>query len=121
MRKGGTASHPVVTEFEETIVRNMIAGLLGAALIACPGAYAQEQAPQGAAADEAPAVPAKPEPKKVVLKRTGRVIYKCGDQFTDQPVCPDHSKPRAIRRSAEDEQRCEQFNRTNYIPWYCRK
>jgi len=122
MRKGGTASHPVKTEFEETIVRNLFASLLGAALIACAGASpAQDQAPQAAAADEAPARPVTSKPTKVVIQKTGQVVYQCGDQFTDQPICPDRSKPRAIRRSAEEEQRCDQFRRTNYTPWYCKK
>jgi hypothetical protein len=91
-------------------------------LVLAQGRSAPQDAPKAAAPDGAPAQePAKAPPKKLVLKKTGQVIYKCGDTFTDQPVCPDQTKPLRVKRSAEDVERCEQFKRTNYYPWYCKK
>jgi hypothetical protein len=111
------------------------AGLYAAALLAFAGA-ALGQTPRPAAEVpppvEMPATPAevhekapvkvpKARPKKMVLKKTGQVVYKCGDSFTDQPVCPDQTRAIRLKPSAEDQARCEQFRRTDYDPWYCRK
>ena len=64
---------------------------------------AQDQAatpdtPDAQGAGDAHARPAaKAPPKKVVLKKTGQVVFKCGDTFTDQPVCPDQSKATRVK------------------------
>jgi hypothetical protein len=62
-----------------------------------------------------------PPAKKVELKRTGKTVYKCGEEYTDQPVCADQSKPTRMKLSAEDEKRCDDFKKNNFFPWYCRK
>jgi hypothetical protein len=47
-------------------------------------------------------------------------VYKCGDEFTDSPVCTPPVKPSTMRATPEEMQRCKTLRSGNFVPWYCR-
>lgn len=103
------------------------AALLGTLTLGAAPAWAQsagaEVRPEPVPDPDADPHAKKPLPRaqKVELKRTGKVVYKCGEEYTDQPVCQDHSRATRLKLSAEDEKRCDDFRKNNFTPWYCRK
>lgn len=54
--------------------------------------------------------------------KTGKktYLYKCGEEFTDSPVCTAPIKPSTMRPTAEELARCKTFKNGNFLPWYCR-
>ena len=62
-----------------------------------------------------------PRSQRMQIKKTGEYVYKCGDEYTDNPVCQNTAKGAPLKPTAEEEQRCDLFNRGNFVPWYCRK
>ncbi len=67
----------------------------------------------------------KPVPRAqriLVTTRDGKktYVYKCGDEFTDNPVCTAPISPSTMRPTAEELSRCKAFKTGNFIPWYCR-
>ena len=76
-------------------------------------------------------IPAAPDAQKKPLPRAKRIqvkgpdgknfyVYKCGDEFTDSPVCGPNVKPSTMRPSADEMSRCKTLKNGNFIPWYCR-
>ncbi|MDB5805435.1 MAG: hypothetical protein JWN73_2757 [Betaproteobacteria bacterium] len=65
-----------------------------------------------------------PRAKRLKLKdpKTGKntYVYKCGDEFTDSPVCTAPVKPSTMKPTAEELARCKTFKDGNFLPWYCR-
>ncbi|HEY4373568.1 MAG TPA: hypothetical protein VGN52_16675 [Burkholderiales bacterium] len=65
-----------------------------------------------------------PRAKRIRVKdpKTGKTtyLYKCGDEFTDEPVCTAPIKPSTMRPTSEELARCKTFKNGNYLPWYCR-
>jgi hypothetical protein len=47
-------------------------------------------------------------------------VYKCGDEFTDSPVCTPPVKPSNMRPTPEEMARCKTLRSGNFVPWYCR-
>jgi len=65
-----------------------------------------------------------PRAKRIKLKdpKTGKntYVYKCGDEFTDSPVCTAPVRPSTMRPTSEELARCKTFKNGNFQPWYCR-
>lgn len=65
-----------------------------------------------------------PRAKRIKLKdpKTGKntYVYKCGDEFTDSPVCTAPVKPSTMKPTGEELARCKTFKNGNFLPWYCR-
>jgi len=65
-----------------------------------------------------------PRAKRIKLKdpKTGKntYVYKCGDEFTDSPVCTAPVRPSTMRPNADELARCKTFKNGNFLPWYCR-
>lgn len=65
-----------------------------------------------------------PRARRLAVKdpKTGKItyVYKCGDEFTDSPVCNAPIKPSTMRPSPEELARCKTFKNGNFQPWYCR-
>jgi len=65
-----------------------------------------------------------PRAKRLKIKdsKTGKntYVYKCGDEFTDSPVCTAPVKPSTMRPTPDEMARCKTFRGGNFLPWYCR-
>lgn len=65
-----------------------------------------------------------PRSQRIAVKdpKTGKTtyLYKCGDEFTDNPVCNAPTKSSTMRPTSEELARCKTFKNGNFMPWYCR-
>ena len=64
-----------------------------------------------------------PTARRIAVKGPdGKVsyVYKCGDEFTDSPVCSAPVKPSRMLPTEAELARCKTLHSGNYVPWYCR-
>jgi hypothetical protein len=64
-----------------------------------------------------------PRAKRITVKGAdgkNTFVYKCGDEFTDSPVCTAPIKPSTMQPTADEMARCKLLKSGNFVPWYCR-
>jgi len=74
-------------------------------------------------ADEKAAKKPVPYSKMIVIKGpngTQTYMYKCGDEYTDSPVCAPRDKAATTQPTTEEMSRCKAFGGKDFVPWYCR-
>lgn len=86
-----------------------------------PGAVPVETRPVPVPDPDASAKKPLPRSQRMQIKKTGEYVYKCGDEYTDNPVCNQTPRGKPLKQSVEDERRCDIFKRGNFVPWYCQK